>query len=227
MSATYSQIRVNVQLRGIADLLFNRLPPGTSFEKGAPPTPTRDKLYLDDDGQTIIMPSANIIGFLANKDTRSPSAGRMVFARGFNKVAPMVGGFIAFDPVNIPVLRDGKPILFNGRFDNDNPAPAKKIGVETLQTCAKAPNSGVPNFPIRPLLLKPWTLEFELIYIDNDHVKLEHFKQMFDFGRVMGLGSYRTMYGRFDVSKWDVSGVGSKPQTRRSRRTPEAVTLED
>jgi hypothetical protein len=57
----------------------------------------------------------------------------------------------------------------------------------------------------RPVLPMPWSLEFDLELWKNPDLTVSILRKLFDVGGIcIGFGTYRGVFGKFVVSKWDV-----------------------
>jgi hypothetical protein len=57
---------------------------------------------------------------------------------------------------------------------------------------------------VRPVLPTPWELAFELLFIQNEEVQEETVQNLLvRSGAAIGLGTYRGVYGKFVVVKWE------------------------
>jgi len=150
------------------------------------------KLYTKEDG-TIIVPAANIQSFLCAENTKS--AVKMFYdPRKYKRVAQALLGFVLVDPFEIPLTRDGQEIKFEGWDEN---------GI-TLHNSVARLEKGVPNPKERPLIDTPWELEFQVRLFPNDEISEVEVKNLFDKGGVaIGLGTYRGVFGKFAIDKWD------------------------
>lgn len=65
-------------------------------------------------------------------------------------------------------------------------------------------DKGIPNPKERPVLPLPWSLEFELAILPNQEIKETEIYNLFvEGGLAIGLGTYRGVYGKFFVEKWE------------------------
>jgi len=182
-----------VTLHGVTDIMFDRY-------AGDNKTQLRDdqKLYLDSQ-RRIVLPALNIVSLLSAQNTPSAPK-RFLDSRKYKAAAQAILSFTSISPAEIPFLRDGKPIEFGG-FGPDGIDP--KSGVYVAKHVARL-EKGIPNPKSRPLLPKPWTLEFELHYFDNDEIKEETIQNLLiQAGMAIGLGTFRGVYGKYTVDKWE------------------------
>ena len=65
-------------------------------------------------------------------------------------------------------------------------------------------DKGIPNPKERPVLPLPWALEFDLTIFPNKEIKEQEIKNLLtEGGQAIGLGTFRGVYGKFAVDKWE------------------------
>ena len=196
-------LRITIGLRGIGD--------GIMFDRYAGSNNTKltieEKLYLSADGQRrVVIPALNIVSYLSATNTRS--APKVLFpAKQYGVIAHAMASFVSVEESELPLLRDGAPIVFSGFDSTGTDASAGIIEHRSVARVAK----GVPNPKERPLLLNrpsPWTTEFHLIVLANDEITLDDLRRVFRRGGLsVGLGTYRPYFGKFEVTKFDVAEI--------------------
>ena len=108
-------------------------------------------------------------------------------------------GFVAISPVLISICRNGEPIVFNG-FSDDKDVEA---GIHVERHVARL-GGGIPNPKVRPVVELPWDIEFNLTLFKNEEFKETWLKNAFMKGGIaLGLGTYRGVYGKFIIEKWE------------------------
>lgn len=157
------------------------------------------KLYLSPgDSKIISIPSANIMSFLSAHNTNSAPK-RLRDKRQYKDIANACLSFFEVKESLIPFTRNGKPIVF-GEFSNDVDALS---GVYVHYAVARL-DKGIPNPKVRPVLPLPWKLTFNITLYDNDEIQEQEIINLFDEGgRALGLGTFRGLFGKFIVEKWD------------------------
>lgn len=181
----------HVILEGIRPIMFDKY--GGDNKIVLPP---EQKMYFADDGETIVVPCANIYSFLGATNTRSVA--RAMCGKKWATVAAAATGFINIDPDPVPLKRAGKPIKF-GTFRDGKDA---KSMAYVKQDVARLPK-GIPNPKVRPVLPLPWGLEFDITLFKNPDVDMLLIRQMFEFGGLaLGLGTYRGVFGKFVIKEW-------------------------
>ena len=183
-----------VVLKGTRDLMFDRYA-GDNNTKLEP----HQKLYFHPaHGKKIGIPSLNLMSFLSAHNTNSAPK-RLRDARKYKTIANACLSFIDIDPQWIPLLRDGKPIEF-GEFDGDLD---EKSGVYIHRSVARL-EKGIPNPKVRPVVPLPWSLEFTMTISANKEITEQEIVNLLDEGgRAIGLGTFRGVFGKFIVEKFE------------------------
>lgn len=186
MQETYQR---KVTLTGISDIMFDRYAGDNQTE-----LPPEKKMYFGRDGKTLVLPSANIMSFLAAENTESAPK-RFLDSRQYKKTAHALLSYTSISPFEIPFTRDGEPIVFDG-FDGDS-------GFYIHRSVARL-KGGIPNPKERPTLRTPWELSFTVSVFQNNEFNEDLLNSFFVKGGIaIGLGTFRGVYGKFQVTKWD------------------------
>lgn len=181
-----------VRLQGIADIMFDRYA-GDNNTRLEP----WQKLYLLED-KTIFLPHLNIRSFLSAHNTNSAPK-RLRDKRKYKDICNACLSFLTVSPTHIPFLREGNPIKF-GSLDGD---VDKESGVYIHRSVARL-EKGIPNPKERPTLPAPWELEFTLKIMPNREINEQEILNLFEEGgRALGLGTFRGVFGKFIVDRWD------------------------
>lgn len=183
-SATIKTIQVEFQ--GLRPLMFDRYA-GDNKTQLKP----SDKMYLSADN-FLMMPALNIMSLLAAENTKSVC--RQFFGKTGKTVALGIASYTSIEPFEIPILDDGGPVRFDGTFD----------GRVFLHKSVARLAKGIPNPKERPTLSLPWRLSFSIKYIDNSSCTLENLKQALEFGGILGLGTFRPFFGRYQLTFFKV-----------------------
>lgn len=186
-------IEREVILCGTRDIMFDRYA-GDNDTRLEP----WQKFYLEPgDSRVIGLPAANIMSALSAHNTNSFPK-RLRDKRKFKDICNACLSFVEIDPQFIPILRDGKPIVF-GKFDKDRDATS---GAYVTHNVARL-DKGIPNPKTRPVLPLPWAIMFKLTIYPNKEIQEQEILNLFEGGgRAVGLGTFRGMYGKFVVEKW-------------------------
>jgi hypothetical protein len=138
------------------------------------------------------LPALNIQSFLCAENTKS-AVKSLYDSREYKKVAQAVLGFVVIEPFELLFIRDGKPIIFEG---------FNKNGITVVEHVARLAK-GVPNPKERPMLDLPWQLQFNLTIYKNDDIDETGIRLLFEKGGLLlGLGTYRGVFGKFLVEEW-------------------------
>lgn len=181
-----------VVLQGRSPLMFDRYPGDNSTK-----IEVWQKLYFGTDGKTLVMPSLNIMSFLSAQNTTSAPK-RLLDKRKYRETANACLSFVSIEPFDIPILRDGLPIIF-GKFDGDRD---KQSGV-WIHRCVARLKDGIPNPKARPVVPMPWALEFTLRIATNNEIQEAQVRNLFAAGgAALGLGTFRGVFGKFSVERW-------------------------
>ena len=190
-------IRRTVTLTGLKDVMFDRYP-GENSTKLEP----HQKLYLAPtqagESPVIGLPAANIMSFLSAHNTNSAPK-RLRDKRKYKDIANAVLSFVDIEETFIPLMRDGEPIRF-GRFTDDHDELSKAYVHRSVARLDK----GIPNPKVRPVIPAPWSITFHMRIRPNKEIKeQEVLNLMVDGGLALGLGTFRGVFGKFEVTQWE------------------------
>jgi len=182
-----------VTLNGISPIMFDKYAGDnkTTLEVG-------QKMYFDKDGKSLVVPSMNIVSFLTA--TNTPSAPKVLLpSKEYKAVAQAALSYTAVSPFIIPLMRDGEQIVFHGFADDvDNEG-----GIE-VHRCVARLAKGIPNPKIRPVVRLPWSISFSLTLYKNNALAEPMLRKLFEQGGIAcGLGTYRGVFGKFQVTQWE------------------------
>ena len=182
-----------VTLTGISPIMFDKYSGdnGTSLE-------VDQKMYFAKDGKSLVVPAINIGSFLTA--TNTPSAPKVLLpSKAYKAVAQAALSYTSISPFEIPLMRDGEQIVFNG-FTNDE----DKLGGISVHRCVARLPKGIPNPKIRPVVDLPWDISFTLSLYKNDTLAEPMLRRLFEQGGIAcGLGTYRGVFGKFEVTQWE------------------------
>ncbi|TAL13906.1 hypothetical protein EPN95_04430 [Patescibacteria group bacterium] len=184
----------NIRLEGLTDIMFDRYS-GDNDTKLEP----HQKLYFaPGNTKAIGIPALNIISFLSAHNTNSAPK-RLRDKRKFKDIANANLSFVSIQQVFIPLLKGKEQIIF-GKFERDVDS---KSGIYIHRSVARL-DKGIPNPKVRPVVPLPWALEFELTISPNKEIQeQEILNLMEEGGRALGLGTFRGVFGKFKVVKWE------------------------
>lgn len=185
-------VKRRVVLEGVTDIMFDRYA-GDNNTKLEP----WQKLYLNKE-ENICLPNLNVVSFLSAHNTSSAPK-RLMDARKFKSVANACLSFVTITPTSLLFKRNGKPIKF-GKLEN---GVDLQSGVYIHHSVARL-DKGIPNPKERPALPLPWSLEFNLSIWPNKEIQEQQIINLFEVGgRAIGLGTFRGVFGKFIVKRWD------------------------
>ena len=138
---SFEIVRKNVTLNGITRFMFDKF-------AGQEEIPVEQKLYLDKG--TLILPAANIMGFLASKSANS-CLRQFANSKTWKVMEPVIRASVIVTPDAVPFLNDDNTIEFTDWND--------KISVDKRMA---RPSSTARVIAQRPILVLPWKLEFDL-----------------------------------------------------------------
>jgi len=183
-----------IVLTGLTDIMFDRYP-GDNTTKLEP----HQKLYLEPGEPPIIgLPALNIMSFLSAHNTNSAPK-RLRDKRKYKDIANAMLSFVSIREQFIPLVRDGKPIIF-GKLVHDRD---ELSGCYVHRSVARL-DKGIPNPKVRPVIPCPWGLQFTMDIFPNREIKEQDIiNLMEEGGRALGLGTFRGVFGKFTVERWD------------------------
>ena len=186
-----------VTLCGIKPIMFDRYA-GDNSTKLEP----SQKLYLAptiaSELPVIGLPSANIMSFLSAHNTNSAPK-RLRDKRKYKDVANACLSFADILEDFIPILRDGRPLRFGAFVDDVD----KSSGAYIHRSVARL-DKGIPNPKIRPVVPCPWGMIFTLKIRPNREIKEQEIMNLIvEGGLALGLGTFRGVFGKFEVTGWE------------------------
>ena len=202
-ATTHSDVRVKMEVRhvelvGLQDIMFDRYP-GDNDTK----LQWEQKIYTVPGSNQLVLPSTNIGSFLSAHNTNSAPK-RLLDARKYKAVCNACLSFTQIcgppeHPLYLPFTREGEPIKI-GTFGADRD---KTSGLYLHRATARLA-TGITNPKERPTLPLPWSLNFILKIYPNGEITEQQIKNLFEQGGIaVGLGTFRGMYGKFAVNKWE------------------------
>lgn len=179
----------NVQLSGLRPLLLNPYPGNNKLK-----LPVAKRFYFAQDGKSLMIPVRNLSSMLSAQNTMS--AAKLLGERKSKVLTFAFNSMVTFDPGDeLPLMRNGKQIVFEGFGVN---------GIREFKYPGRLQGGVVGDTEPRPLIDTPWSLEFQLSFMDNEYFDEDFLQRAFvTSGALLGLGSYRGLYGKFEVVKWD------------------------
>jgi hypothetical protein len=157
------------------------------------------KFYLKPGERKVIgIPALNIMSALTAHNTNSFTK-RLRDKRQFKDIANACLSFSSVSPIFIPFLRDGKEVEFGKFVDDIDPLSGSYIHYSTARL-----DKGIPNPKERPVLPIPWEINFQFTLYPNKEIKEQEILNLFEEGgRAVGIGTFRGVFGKFYVNKWE------------------------
>lgn len=176
---------IEVRLSGLSPWMWNAF-------RGQEVIPPERKLHLGSDGKTLILPAANIMGFLTSTLVGRSCVNTFVPPKERPNIKAEVLASIALMETEIPILSEGKTLVFTGFNDkvyvDERPAQASKTSRDIVR---------------RPVIRLPWEVRFHLLINETDYVTEARMHDWFiQGGIVVGLGAFRPFFGKFEVTGW-------------------------
>ena len=202
MKSTISDTRLQIQTRsvtltGLTDIMFDRYP-GDNNTK----LEWHQKIYLVPGTSVMALPIDSIVSLLSAHNTNSAPK-RLRDKRKFKDIANDNLSFTTITgmpeaPRYIPFMRNGA-VIEVGAFGPDKD---EKSGVYLDRRVARL-DKGIPNPKERPVLPMPWALTFTLSILPTKEIKeQELYNLIVEAGLAIGLGTYRGVFGKFEVTDW-------------------------
>lgn len=188
----------NVVLEGIAPVMFDRYAGDNKTQ-----LLWHQKIYLVPGTDIVCLPTSNIVSLLSAHNTNSAPK-RLRDSKVFKKICNACLSFVMVDglgsnPQYIPFLRNGQPIRI-GKFGDDEDTLSKIY----LDRRVARLDKGIPNPKERPVLPVPWSLNFQLKILPNKEIKEQEIQNLInEAGLAIGIGTYRGLFGKFQVTTWD------------------------
>ena len=102
----------------------------------------------------------------------------------------------------IPFVGPKGPIKFGRAESKDGRIWDPESGISLRRDVARL-DKGIPNPKERPQMPLPWSLSFTLRIEANPEIQEQEVMNLFDEGgRVLGLGTFRGVFGKFRIQSW-------------------------
>jgi len=152
-----------------------------------------DKGYRNDAGEYGI-PVLNVFSMLSAQNT--PSVGKRFYGKQGRDVALGVMSF-----VNIEALDGGDPMFAPIKDAANGTYTAKDPRIRILNHVARL-KDGIPNPKERPMIPTGWSIRIKFELQENGILNLATLKKMVEQGGILGLGTFRPIFGRYAVT-WE------------------------
>jgi hypothetical protein len=175
--------KISVTLKGIRPIMFDRF---VSMKTELSP---EDKVYQKDGN--LMLPAKNIMSFLSAENTES--APKRIMGKKWRTICKAAMSFVDIGPLDILFDRNGNPIS------------SGDVEIVYDKAIVKKGTLSIPSEKQRPLLSLPWALSFKIELFQNADLNEATLRRLFEEGGIMiGLGTYRGVYGKFIVERWSV-----------------------
>ena len=186
-----------ITLTGVTDIMFDRYAGDNRTQLD-----WTQKIYMIPGTSTLCLPTSNIVSFLSAHNTNSAPK-RLRDARAFKKIANACLSFVVVEGLEhyqyVPFTRDGDPIMVGNFGEEKDPLS----GIYLDRRVARL-DKGIPNPKERPVLPTPWELQFQISILPNKEIKEQEIMNLFiEGGLAVGLGTFRGVFGKFEVTEWD------------------------
>ena len=179
---------VKCKIEGIVPIMFSRFPlpekPGDTKKKGK--QTLKEKMWIDEKG--VYIPTDNLRMILIGNTFR-PGAAKIYGSEVESKKGTK---YINFCKACVWVLGDNGKVYFKKKRTTYDDVDIRSFvnASRSRSTCE------------RPILLTPWSLEFN-VQVTDDNVESDIVKRFYETGGMRcGLGVYGPTFGRFVVKEW-------------------------
>ena len=176
---------ITAKLLGLRPIMFDRYP-GDNNTKLEP----LEMMYTDVSKSCYVIPMLNVYSMLCAWNTRSVA--KFFHGKEGKKVATHLMAFCAIDGD----IDEGQNSVI--RDENGNPYVINDDRIQVHSHVARTKQE-TPNPKNRPVIPKPWNLTINFTLQENGGLKIPTLKRMVEQGGVLGLGTFRPIYGRYYV----------------------------
>ena len=186
-----------ITLTGVTDIMFDRYAGDNRTQLD-----WTQKIYMIPGTSALCLPTSNIVSFLSAHNTNSAPK-RLRDARAFKKIANACLSFVVVEGLEhyqyVPFTRDGDPIMVGNFSEEKDPLSGLYLDRRVARI-----DKGIPNPKERPVLPTPWELQFQISILPNKEIKEQEIMNLFiEGGLAVGLGTFRGVFGKFEVTEWD------------------------
>ena len=176
---------ITAKLRGIRPIMFDRYG-GDNKTK----LPDMEKMYLDERG-TCGIPVLNVFSLLSAENT--PSVAKRFYGKQGRDVAQGIKSFCNIEAV------EGEDAMFAPLKDEEGKVwLATDSRIKIMSHVARLPK-GIPNPKSRPMIPNRWSCVFRFELQQNTLLNEPTLKAMIEQGGILGLGTFRPIFGRYSV----------------------------
>lgn len=187
----HNQYAITIRLTGTRPIMFDRYPGDNSTK-----LPVEQKLNLDESGG-VVVPAINLMSMLAAENTKS-AIKMFINPKSAGPIRNAVNSFFNIDEVDIPLMTGDRQITLAQDWGS----------LITVHRSVARMAKGIPNPKERPMVSRPWHLEFTCEFIESPELSLIALRSLFDQSRRIGLGTFRPIFGQFSVTRFDAEVTG-------------------
>lgn len=185
-----SVTKLTATLRGIRPILFDRYAGDNNTKLKA-----LEKFYTDEKGG-IVLPVLNVFSLLTAQNTDSVAARfygkqRRDIALGVNAFCNITpSGVISEEMIDAPIVSESG-LQYNAKDDC----------IQVVQHVARMKKAGaaIPNPKERPMIPTGWRVKLDFTLAENNFVTVTTLRNMIEQGGILGLGTFRPIFGRYTV----------------------------
>lgn len=180
-------MKIQVRLEGLRPMMFDRYSGDNNTQLAV-----EDKMYLDSQ-RGLILPAINLYSLLCAGGADSVT--NKFFGKAGKNIALGIKSYTSIEPFEIPIEDDDGQVIFGGFSTR----------IYVARHVARTPKGKllVPQPKERPVLSLPWRLTFTVEYAQNKLCTLDNLQQAFDKGGIIGLGTFRPFFGRYELTGFD------------------------
>lgn len=192
------EVTRNVRIEGVRPIMFDRYPGDNDTR-----LQWHEKVYLVPKTNVLALPVMNINSFYTATNTASATK-VLRDKRKFKDLARAFQSYMTIsghgdNPEYLPFMRDNAPIEV-GSFSETEDEKSRLF----LHRAVARLDKGIPNPKERPVLPLPWSLEFSVQFTPNNAFKESEARDLLKAGgKAIGLGTYRPLFGKFQVTQWE------------------------
>lgn len=150
----------------------------------------KDKTYTNPSGECGI-PVLNLYSLLSAQNT--PSVAKRFYGKQGREIALGIQAFVAIEAVG------GTDPMFCPLLDAEGKVYQRDDKRITILNHVARLKDGIPNPKERPMFPSGWQIRLSFVHMDNTFIKVEGLKKMVEQGGILGLGTFRPIFGRYTV----------------------------
>lgn len=190
----------DVGIEGLADIQFDHY-----FGAEQDQDVLDDKLHLTEQSE-LYLPALNMLGMFYSQSSRS-AIQACEKKTEYKSISWDARALLTVNPSRIPILRNGKPIVHK-KWEKDKRGRLYDADAQLWVDDSLPRVKGVVTgnqAKRRPTLKLPWSMRFSLnvIEIEGSAITIERVEKWLRTGGLMiGIGTHRPVYGRFEVASF-------------------------